>query len=801
MKRYWLGGKDPKAQDKFFVEALDPGRWQAGSKDDWDTCWFTGMPDADLFEHLKSGNSINHIPGNNGVTVKSLLYKTLSAQRNRVAGHDIQQKFDFFPRVYSMPGEYFDFQRDAAANPDKLWIAKPKSLSRGRGLGLVTDPGTVAKTSDWLVQRYIDNPHLYDGHKYVLRCYVLITSVEPLRVYLYKEGFAKLASEKYAKEDLSNPYVHLTNPDINELNEEVETPVIFIPFSDYKTWLTAQGMDPNEIFAKIKDLVVLTAISVRERMRERLSEIASDTSGCYELIGIDCLVDETGKPWILECNLSPSLEVVSSSGGGDDVEASVKRNVVEDIVSIKGLNEDNPPWLNTQGAQRIVAQHDFEQDRSGKYELVFPSQDVDNYLPAFPIPRYADRLLAEHMLGKPLREPTYSIGRVTEFYLEDGLVLHDATSGDMLVPNPTASWIWLNMGNGRTTNQITQDLIERKLQADETSENEKALTRQIEGEVWDALADWGHKGLLGHFDSASAPNRSETWFPKKWHTEHKIDLLGNSVAWRSTCPAASARMTVFGEAKETDDAPSLIIEILEGRQGYAIITRSSESDIPKLTATDVKLSRIAPIVSASLVQFICDQNERNSVLRGCLLETAPGKGIFVTATGGGAWDTLALRLSQHEKFKLMGGAALATQDLGKLIPIPIPARSPIQLADAPSQDNLIAASSASEWTRAESGFLFPCESQAALEAIDIQVVLVPEDKHGQTKAEMAALSEADTIANVWPCRLGSADPDIVSAAVDQLANMQCFRITFSYEQCNTTDLAKLVHNALSKKNV
>ena len=49
-----------------------------------------------------------------------------------------------------------------------------------------------------------------------MRIYVAITSINPLRIYIYEEGLARFASEKYDTSDLKNVFSHLTNYSINK---------------------------------------------------------------------------------------------------------------------------------------------------------------------------------------------------------------------------------------------------------------------------------------------------------------------------------------------------------------------------------------------------------------------------------------------------------------------------------------------------------------------------------------------------------------------------------------------------------
>ena len=55
--------------------------------------------------------------------------------------------------------------------------------------------------------------------KFDLRLYVLVLGVDPLRIFLFKDGLARLATSAYAKpteDNMSNMQMHLTNYAINK---------------------------------------------------------------------------------------------------------------------------------------------------------------------------------------------------------------------------------------------------------------------------------------------------------------------------------------------------------------------------------------------------------------------------------------------------------------------------------------------------------------------------------------------------------------------------------------------------------
>jgi tubulin polyglutamylase TTLL4 len=66
------------------------------------------------------------------------------------------------------------------------------------------------------------NPHLISGYKYDLRVYVLVTSFNPLKVYMYTDGLVRFATEKYTLDpkNINQKFIHLTNFSINKKNTQ-----------------------------------------------------------------------------------------------------------------------------------------------------------------------------------------------------------------------------------------------------------------------------------------------------------------------------------------------------------------------------------------------------------------------------------------------------------------------------------------------------------------------------------------------------------------------------------------------------
>ena len=127
--------------------------------------------------------------------------------------------------TFVLPKEYIGFIETFSEYEDKegkynYWIMKPAAKSRGRGITLVNELTAITYGEPVVIQRYIKNPLLINGYKFDMRIYVVVTSVNPLEAFIYRDGFGRFSTIPFSinPNDKSNKYIHLTNVSIQKYN-------------------------------------------------------------------------------------------------------------------------------------------------------------------------------------------------------------------------------------------------------------------------------------------------------------------------------------------------------------------------------------------------------------------------------------------------------------------------------------------------------------------------------------------------------------------------------------------------------
>ena len=70
-------------------------------------------------------------------------------------------------------------------------------MAQGKGIFITNQPRDIMKVQSAIVSHYISNPLTVDKLKFDLRIYVAVTSLHPLRIYMYDEGLVRFASAEY----------------------------------------------------------------------------------------------------------------------------------------------------------------------------------------------------------------------------------------------------------------------------------------------------------------------------------------------------------------------------------------------------------------------------------------------------------------------------------------------------------------------------------------------------------------------------------------------------------------------------
>eukprot|EP00741_Cyanophora_paradoxa_P009015 tig00001428_g8728.t1 len=263
--------------------------------------------------------------GSGSITLKDKLLRNL---RKFKAVHG--SVFAFYPETYTLPLEYEKFVTafcaQSEADPGSIWIGKPAELSRGRGIFLFRDLANLQYNTKYVVQKYVDNPLLISGFKFDLRLYVLVTSVYPLRVFLYRDGLARFSTQRYDKGALENLYAHLTNCSINKHSPTLLDgkgavgPGCKWSFAELWAHLRRANVDLERLWGRVRAIICLTLLSLATAVKK-------GAPAAFELYGFDVLLDADLKPWLLEVNAAPAL------GLDGPVDALVKEPMLADLMA------------------------------------------------------------------------------------------------------------------------------------------------------------------------------------------------------------------------------------------------------------------------------------------------------------------------------------------------------------------------------------------------------------------------------------------------------------------------------------
>ena len=252
-----------------------------------------------------------------------------------------KEEFNYMPKKYLLPKDRDTVQEIMKEynvfNIREIYIVKPVASTHGKGVRILTDSTTVPTKG--ILEKYIYNPHLINRRKYDMRLYVLVTGFRPLKIYIYDNGIIRFCSQKYTTdaEKLNNNYIHITNYSVNKAVDILRKGEKEIDFDIKWSLLALKGyfiekkINFEPIWKRIKDIAIKTILSVYDLSAPALKAFKLTSCNLFELYGLDIILDNQLNPWLLECNINPSLNCDT------DVDVKIKSKLITDILNIIGL--------------------------------------------------------------------------------------------------------------------------------------------------------------------------------------------------------------------------------------------------------------------------------------------------------------------------------------------------------------------------------------------------------------------------------------------------------------------------------
>ncbi|XP_068695684.1 tubulin polyglutamylase TTLL11-like [Montipora foliosa] len=250
-------------------------------------------------------------------------------------------EFTFYPKTWILPEEYGELLAYASKKKkSQTFILKPDGGSQGEGIFLTQNVHDVNLDASFarpsVVQEYIADPYLLDKFKFDLRIYVVLKSLDPLQVYICREGMVRFCTEHYhppTPKNIFKTYMHLTNYSLNKYSSGYVQSDAGDKGSKQKLSavfrkLAKEGCDIKRLWADIDKVACQTMIAlvpILKLQNQVMSAELKQKLKCFQILGFDILLDKNLKPFLLEVNSSPSLRI--------DHEEEVSPGKVEHVIS------------------------------------------------------------------------------------------------------------------------------------------------------------------------------------------------------------------------------------------------------------------------------------------------------------------------------------------------------------------------------------------------------------------------------------------------------------------------------------
>lgn len=310
------------------------------------------------------GQAYNHIPGHGHMIRKDLLVTSANDYIKRFKGKKkCLDQVDYFPISYRLydkeecqeffrhinTPEYPDLKKESEI---QFVLKTGFGVHRGEGVYLLdneaerniianySDGKACGKSNENIVaQKYYYNPLLLDGFKFDFRQYMLIASVDPLIIY-YHDGFLRVSLFPYSNKKIDRK-AHLTNTELAKkvFKQVDETGEPFMGMNStqlrefqmrtldqFEEWLIKKGKKPE---GWVREHLVKEFQKAYLHCTKMIEEKLERNPNLFEVYGVDFVIEEDYKIYVVEVNASPMQVGTSQS------KTKLMRRMNRDLVKIQ----------------------------------------------------------------------------------------------------------------------------------------------------------------------------------------------------------------------------------------------------------------------------------------------------------------------------------------------------------------------------------------------------------------------------------------------------------------------------------
>eukprot|EP01038_Epipyxis_sp_PR26KG_P012981 gene12981-17406_t len=296
------------------------------------------------------GQLVCHIPNNDIISTKVGLLSTLREFYSvSFDGKSSSGRLLWLPETYdlSIPADHSALllsndtatkekrdnfkQKDASTESadtrtpeDAIWIYKPASNNRGRGIRIlhgISDLNHVCNINSdpikGIVQRYIENPLLVGPQrlKFDVRCYLLIARNFPTTLAFYHPGYCRLTMKSYSltMDSLSDNSAHLTNASVQKKdptyqnNKELQIQSV----ESISERIASSGNHSSATYLRehLNHDIMRCMVDVLKACNSKLAR----KHGYFDLLGCDFMLSDKNELFLLEINTNPALSLDNST--------------------------------------------------------------------------------------------------------------------------------------------------------------------------------------------------------------------------------------------------------------------------------------------------------------------------------------------------------------------------------------------------------------------------------------------------------------------------------------------------------